>query len=104
MNKNLENDQNLIPSLAEHTKDIAQNYLNEIDQRPPATAYVQKQNLGLSLTGIGAEKTLDLFIDRYGNHIPASNGPRFWGLVTGGTTPASLLGDWLTSTYDLNLS
>ncbi|HNF95593.1 MAG TPA: pyridoxal-dependent decarboxylase, partial [Anaerolineales bacterium] len=75
-----------------------------IDQRPPATAYVQKQNLGLSLTGIGAEKTLDLFMERYGNHMPASNGPRFWGLVTGGTTPASLLGDWLTSVYDLNLS
>ena len=104
MNKNLENDQNLISSLVEHTKDITQNYLNEIDQRPPATAYVQKQNLGLSLTGIGAEKTLNLFMERYGNHMPASNGPRFWGLVTGGTMPASLLGDWLTSTYDLNLS
>jgi len=104
MNKNLENDQNLISSLVEHTKDITQNYLNEIDQRPPATAYVQKQNLGLSLTGIGAEKSLDLFMERYGNHMPASNGPRFWGLVTGGTTPASLLGDWLTSVYDLNLS
>lgn len=104
MNKNLENDQNLISSLVEHTKDIAQSYLNEIDQRPPATEYVQKQNLGLPLTGIGAEKTLNLFMERYGNHMPASNGPRFWGLVTGGTTPASLLGDWLTSTYDLNLS
>ncbi|HNH27185.1 MAG TPA: pyridoxal-dependent decarboxylase [Anaerolineales bacterium] len=104
MNKNLENDQNLISSLVEYTKDIAQNYLNEIDQRPPATAYAQKQNLDLSLTGIGAEKTLDLFMERYGNHMPASNGPRFWGLVTGGTTPASLLGDWLTSVYDLNLS
>jgi glutamate/tyrosine decarboxylase-like PLP-dependent enzyme len=47
---------------------------------------------------------LELFLERYGRDFPASNGPRFWGFVTGGTTPASLMGDWLTSVYDLNLS
>ncbi|MCK6584697.1 MAG: pyridoxal-dependent decarboxylase [Anaerolineales bacterium] len=104
MNNHLENDLNNLSILLERTKQVSDQYLNEIDQRPPATAYIKKGNLKISEQGLGAEKTLDLFLDRYGNHMPASNGPRFWALVTGGTTPASLLGDWLTSAYDLNLS
>lgn len=104
MHKHLENDLTNLSSLLEKTKQASENYLKEIDQRPPATGYSHKDPLALSENGAGADKTLDLFLERYGNHIPASNGPRFWGLVTGGTTPASLLGDWLTSVYDLNLS
>lgn len=100
----LKNDLANLSSLLEKTKQASDNYLNEIDQRPPATGYSKKDYLALSESGLGSEKTLDLFLERYGNHMPASNGPRFWGLVTGGTTPASLLGDWLTSAYDLNLS
>lgn len=104
MYNHLENDLKHLSSLLEKTKQASSHYLNEIEQRPPATGYTKKDQLKLSESGAGAEKTLNLFLERYGNHIPASNGPRFWGLVTGGTTPASLLGDWLTSAYDLNLS
>lgn len=104
MHTHLENDQKHLSSLLEKTKQASDTYLSEIDQRPPATSYIKKVRLPLSESGLGSEKTLDLFLERYGNHMPASNGPRFWGLVTGGTTPASLVGDWLTSVYDLNLS
>ena len=104
MHTHLENDQKDLSSLLEKTKQASDTYLSEIDQRPPATSYIKKVRLPLSESGLGSEKTLDLFLERYGNHMPASNGPRFWGLVTGGTTPASLVGDWLTSVYDLNLS
>lgn len=104
MHNHLENDLTHFSSLLEKTKQASDKYLNEIDQRPPATGYSKKEHLEISQNGIGAEKALDLFLARYGNDMPASNGPRFWGLVTGGTTPASLLGDWLTSVYDLNLS
>lgn len=104
MHNHLRNDLNHLSSLLEKAKQASDNYLNEIDQRPPATNYTKKDYRALSENGLGSEKTLNLFLERYGNHMPASNGPRFWGLVTGGTTPASLLGDWLTSAYDLNLS
>ena len=86
------------------TVEIASAYLGEIDDRPAASDYSAKPLLPLPTDGSGAEATLDLFLQRYGNELPASNGPRFWGFVTGGTTPASLMGDWLTSVYDLNLS
>jgi len=104
MHNHLANDLKNLSALLDKTKQASDHYLNEIEQRPTATGYIKKDQLTLSESGTGAEKTLDFFLERYGNHMPASNGPRFWGLVTGGTTPASLLGDWLTSAYDLNLS
>jgi glutamate/tyrosine decarboxylase-like PLP-dependent enzyme len=104
MHNKLENDLTHLSSLLEQTRKVSEEYLNQINQRPPATGYSKKENLEISHQGLGAQKTLDLFLERYGEHMPASNGPRFWGLVTGGTTPASLMGDWLTSVYDLNLS
>ncbi len=100
----LNHDLKTLPDLLNKVKQASEYYLTHIDHRPPATSYIMKDHHPLSESGAGAEKTLDLFLERYGNHIPASNGPRFWGLVTGGTTPAALLGDWLTSAYDLNLS
>ncbi len=100
----LKHDLTNLPDLLNKVKQASEIYLAQIEQRPPATGYVKKENPGIPLPGIGAEKTLELFLKRYGDAMPASNGPRFWGLVTGGTTPAAVIGDWLTSIYDLNLS
>ncbi|MBL8046473.1 MAG: aspartate aminotransferase family protein [Anaerolineales bacterium] len=69
-----------------------------------ATPFTRTAVPALPATGLGAEATLQHFLQKFGNEMPASNGPRFWAFVTGGSTPSSLMGDWLTSAYDLNLS
>jgi glutamate/tyrosine decarboxylase-like PLP-dependent enzyme len=104
MNPLLAQDSSRLSDLLEKVVDASLDYLGSIDKRPPATDFVRNDPLNLPDDGLGAERTLDLFAQRYGRAMPASNGPRFWGFVTGGTTPAALVGDWLTSVYDLNLT
>lgn len=52
--------------------------------------------------GLGASGTLDVFRSEYAPYIALDSGPRFYGYVVGGVTPAALAGDWLTSLYDQN--
>jgi glutamate/tyrosine decarboxylase-like PLP-dependent enzyme len=104
MNQHLDQDRMALRQLLTQTLDTAIAYLETLDTRPAATNFVQKDALDLPDEGIGAAQTLDLFAQHYGDKIPASNGARFWGFVTGGTTPAALMGDWLVSAYDLNLT
>ncbi len=104
MNPNLSHDLTHLPDLLRKTLEVSVDYLESIESRPAATPLPAVEPLTLPEDGLCGEGAIDLFVGRHGNAMPASNGPRFWGLVTGGTTPASLAGDWLTSAYDLNLS
>ncbi len=100
----LDQDGRYLPHLLAATQATALDYLATIDTRPAATAFAAPALLALPDASSGAEAALALFTQRFGDAMPAANGPRFWGFVTGGTTPAALMGDWLASTYDLNLS
>lgn len=104
MHKHLKDDLSKSTALLKRTFQIAAGYLDTIQILPPAREFTHKEILGLPVEGLASERTLDFFMQRYGRDMPASNGPRFWGFVTGGTTPAALIGDWLVSTFDLNLS
>ncbi|MBV7529807.1 pyridoxal-dependent decarboxylase [Chitinophaga sp. sic0106] len=52
--------------------------------------------------GMGAAATLEKFTAMYGDSLAAGSGPRYWGFVTGGVTPAALMGDWITAATDMN--
>lgn len=51
----------------------------------------------------GNPTTLNQFNKRVEPIIVSTSGPRFWGFVTAGSTPASIDGDCLTTIYDQNL-
>jgi glutamate/tyrosine decarboxylase-like PLP-dependent enzyme len=104
MNHNLDRDLTEIEPILDRILELSKRYLAAIDTLPPAREFLAKSLLALPEIGHGAEDTIELFWQRYGCDIPASNGSRFWGFVTGGTTPAALAGDWLTSVFDLNLT
>src|SRR4028119_1215560 len=92
MDENLRRDLSLLPDLLRKTLDISVDYLGSVDSRPAATDFIRSAPPALPGGGQGAGRALDVFVERFGHEMPASNGPRFWGFVTGGTTPASLLG------------
>ncbi|UGU16799.1 pyridoxal-dependent decarboxylase [Sinomicrobium kalidii] len=77
-------------------------YLKTLRHRPTATEHQVSDNHGLREEGLGTEKALEWFNQKLEPIIVASSGPRYLGFVTGGSTPASIAGDWLATVYDQN--
>lgn len=102
MNEQLKTDLSQLDTLLEIAKNQGLAYLNNIDNRPTSTKYLVEPNKDLIEKGIGAIDALKLFNEIFEPLIVASSGPRYWGFVTGGSTPASIVGDWLATVYDQN--
>ncbi|SDP92393.1 Glutamate or tyrosine decarboxylase [Mucilaginibacter sp. OK268] len=103
MYSTLQNDLDNLDYLLSLTKDKAAAYLNEINDRPVSINNVQVTiPINLPENGIGLEDTLKAFYEQHQDKIVASSGPRYWGFVTGGTTPAAIAGDWLSAVFDQN--
>jgi glutamate/tyrosine decarboxylase-like PLP-dependent enzyme len=102
MNLPLQNDVAQFEFLLEATKAQALAYLNNINTRPTSTQHTFTQQKVLGNEGMGTLAALNYFNEIIEPIIVASAGPRYWGFVTGGTTPASIVGDWLSTIYDQN--
>jgi glutamate/tyrosine decarboxylase-like PLP-dependent enzyme len=86
---------------------LARTYVDGLDSRPVgASASLEelRSRLGRPLTESGEDARAviaDLVADADPGLI-ASAGPRYFGFVIGGSLPAALAADWLTSTWDQN--
>jgi glutamate/tyrosine decarboxylase-like PLP-dependent enzyme len=98
----LQNDQAQLPELLQTALKLALEFLGSLPNRPVSTALQLSPAGQLPESGLGAEAALDLFKRHYWDGLNASAGPRYWGFVTGGSTPAALAGDWLVSAFDQN--
>src|SRR5215470_4747684 len=59
---------------------------------------------GLPADGVSADRVIAALSEAAKEGTVASAGPRYFGFVTGGSTPAALAADWLVSAWDQNTS
>lgn len=90
------------PELLEKVKEQGLAYLSQLAERPTHSSLPLSLTDHLPAAGVGALSALAQFNQRFEPTIVATTGPRYWGFVTGGSTPAAVVGDWLTSIYDQN--
>ena len=102
MNAVLANDRASLNDILNATKLLAEKYFSKQKDLPPGIFVPDLEFESLSQQGIGAKAALNYFEENFANKITNSAGPRYFGFVTGGSTPAAVAGDWLVSTYDQN--
>lgn len=97
-----ENELNNLKPILDQVTSASLDFLENIAEK---ATYISDQTVtaaDLSDVGIGAAGSLEVFRKYYEKLMVASPGPRYWGFVTGGATPAAISGDWLTAVYDQN--
>lgn len=103
MNARLQSDKESIAEILRSTLNVAEKYFaKDQNDLPPGIRVNDLPLTSLPETGMGAVETLKHFESRHSKFITNSAGPRYFGFVVGGSTPASVAGDWLVSTYDQN--
>jgi glutamate/tyrosine decarboxylase-like PLP-dependent enzyme len=85
----------------EYVLETAKRYLAELDESPVLPAAGNRFGGRLPEEGDGALTALAELVAG-ADVATRSSGPRFFHFVTGGTTPAALGADWLTSLLDQN--
>jgi glutamate/tyrosine decarboxylase-like PLP-dependent enzyme len=99
----LQNDHQHLNDILETAHTAAFEFLESLATRPAGrTPEVLPHDI-LPEEGLGAQRALSAFQEKYEALLSASPGPRYLGFVTGGSTPAALAGDWLVAAYDQNV-
>lgn len=102
MNPLLEIDRKNISNILDQTRKVALDYFEKQNDLP-ASRYIKDISFtDLPQKGISTKGAIDLFAKEYTDKMTNSAGPRYFGFVTGGSTPASIAGDWLVSAFDQN--
>jgi glutamate/tyrosine decarboxylase-like PLP-dependent enzyme len=94
-------------SALRRTTELAVDFLSTIGDRPVGTR-ISRDDLMATLggplghDGIPAVEVIERLVEAADPGIVAMAGPRFFGFVIGGSLPAALAADWMTSTWDQN--
>lgn len=102
MNPLLATDDKNIAAILKETLTVAERHFNHQHKIAPGRHIPDIDLNDLPEKGIGAMATLQHFEKHFADKLANSAGPSYFGFVTGGSTPASVAGDWLVSTYDQN--
>jgi glutamate/tyrosine decarboxylase-like PLP-dependent enzyme len=102
MNNILKKDREDLKTILKETLALAERYFDKQDAIAPGRFIEDIELPNLPERGLGAHATLSFFEKEYGDQVANTVGPRYFGFVTGGSTPAAVAGDWLVSTYDQN--
>jgi len=94
-------------ALLGRTTELAADYLESLDDRPVGARASRDELLAtlggpLPRTGTAALDVIEELARNADPGIVAMAGPRYFGFVIGGSLPAALAADWLTSTWDQN--
>src|SRR6267378_106590 len=100
-------DRNHLSELIVSVAEAARDYLGRVDQLPAGGTVGRDAAAGrfvgeLPQDGNGSVATVTRLLTDGVQAAINSAGPRFFHFVTGGSTPAALAADWLTSTLDNN--
>lgn len=104
MNEKLLQDKSQREELLQYTLQEAIGFLDKLDQHPPGTYFESDFDKTLTESGLGGIASLRYFQKNFSQGLSGSAGSRYLGFVTGGSTPAALMGDWLASAFDQNVA
>jgi glutamate/tyrosine decarboxylase-like PLP-dependent enzyme len=102
MNAILQHDLNDLENILNCARQQGLDFLNNLENIPTSNKNTIDPTRNLNKEGLGSLAALKEFKERLAPLMVASPGPRYLGFVTGGSTPASIVGDWLASVYDQN--
>jgi len=93
--------------LLERTAEIANRFLDELSDRPVARRVafgdlVTKMGGDLPLEGEASLQVIEQLAEIADPAVVATAGPRYFGFVVGGSLPAAVAADWLTTIWDQN--
>jgi len=104
MEQQLLRDKTQIRVILEETLKESLAFLAKLSERPAGIRTSPSIDEPLLEKGIGSLAALAAFQEQFSSGLSGSPGPRYLGFVTGGSTPAGLAGDWLTSVIDQNVA